>query len=508
VENLYQTKNNNYYIKFRVNKKLIPYFNKSFVTKSLNTKCFKKAKEKASIIQSKYQKILEVSTMLSKEHIQQIINSYIQEELEQDLKERVEFSFGTTKHSLTPDKHSEDLDMIDEVISTTKEELAFGNIETMVSHGEQLLLNHGIEYNGQDKSHQMLVYLLKQATITILEEIRGREVGNFDSKYTFGSDSTSNKPNNKLISIDTAYEKFEKWYSATGITKKQYNGTINKLTNIILPFFRDKKFISTITLDDLDEFKEFLETYPNTNLKPYNTMSYKEIVALKEIPEKDLITISTQEKYLKIIKQFFSFQHDNGYVEVNPCKRLIMPNSKVTSRDAFTKDDMKILFREIDNLEDDRKYIYYTLAYTGMRPSEFWKCSISEDDGIYYFDLTSDDIDLKTQTSRRKIPLHSKLIKYSLHAKLYKLQKEYKQASISNYFNRTIKKNLKDHDNKLMYSFRHTVATELKRAEVMMDKVSEILGHSYEGSNMTKEVYAKGYTLQQLKEAIECLRFD
>ena len=235
-------------------------------------------------------------------------------------------------------------------------------------------------------------------------------------------------------------------------------------------------------------------------------MTFKELSELENIPSEDIISNSTQQKYLKIVKQLFSFMEDNGIISYNPCKRLIMPNDTQNKREPFSPKDMRILFHEFDKL-DNKKYIYYTLAYTGMRPSELWKCHIAQEEGIYYFDLTSDDIELKTRQSRRKIPLHNRLLELGIQNKLSSLQTEFKQENISRYFNQTIIKVLPDNTNKIMYSFRHTVATELKRAEVNMDKVSELLGHSYENDSMTKSTYAAGYTLKQLKEAIDCLNF-
>ncbi|HIC12137.1 MAG TPA: hypothetical protein EYO75_01945, partial [Sulfurimonas sp.] len=182
------------------------------------------------------------------------------------------------------------------------------------------------------------------------------------------------------------------------------------------------------------------------------------------------------------------------------------PGDEQKKREPFSNDDMRILFNEFDKL-DNKKYIYYILAYTGIRPSELWKCHISQEDGIYYFDLTSKEIELKTRQSRRKIPLHSKLLELNIQDKLSSLQAEFRQEYLSIYFNKTIKKVLPDDNNKIMYSFRHTVATELKRAGVNMDKVSELLGHSYENDSMTKSTYAAEYTLKQLKEAIDDLNY-
>ena len=119
--------------------------------------------------------------------------------------------------------------------------------------------------------------------------------------------------------------------------------------------------------------------------------------------------------------------------------------------------------------------------------------------------MSYEGIKLKTTSSRRKVPIHSKLIDKAILNSLEHLQSTYKQSSVSNTFNNKIINSIDDKKNKVMYGFRHTVATNLKRADVDIDKISEILGHSYTNTSMTKTVYADGYTLNQLKEAIEYL---
>ena len=348
----------------------------------------------------------------------------------------------------------------------------------------------------------------QQGQIELFDTIYKRYTGNFTTQLQANNHNitTPRQQSIKVITLEEAFNRFDSWYKKTDITDKHYNNTINRLNKTILPFIGLNKDVSTITLDDIDEFKEFLESFPNISRLPYKHMSFKELSELDDVPSEFVISNDTQSKYLKIVKQLFSFMIDDGIIGYNPCKRLIMPDDEQKKREPFSSDDMNVLFNEFDKL-DNKKYIYYSLAYTGMRPSELWKCHISQEDDIYYFDLTNPDIDLKTKQSRRKIPLHSKLIELGIQDKLSSLQTEFKQDYLSIYFNKTIKKTITDDDNKIMYSFRHTVATELKRADVNMDKVSELLGHSYESDSMTKSTYASGYTLKQLKEAIDSLSF-
>jgi len=131
----------------------------------------------------------------------------------------------------------------------------------------------------------------------------------------------------------------------------------------------------------------------------------------------------------------------------NPCVLLNMPNKFVHNREPFNYDELKHLFNILDTL-DNRKYIYYILAYSGMRSSELWKCNIGvSEDNIIYFDLRARDLQLKTSSSHRIIPLHNELLKMGIDQKLASLQLEFTQAIMSKYFNTVIKPQVTDNKN-------------------------------------------------------------
>ena len=463
-------------------------------------------------IYNEYKKILKVvkMSMLPKEQIQELVNNYITEQLEQDIISRAESGIGivyaTADGVMFQDDASASRSVISNFIGDYKQELANSNIRSIEEIGKNLLNNVGIKYDDNDTTHRIFMLQLLQGQITLLNEVSDRYKGVYKQHRASKSDITITTPTIMITTVKEAYERFNRWYSKSGITQKQYEATTNKLIKTILPFFNENTNVATITLDDIDEFKEFLETFPNISRLPYKRMSFDEISNCTDIPVDVIISTDTQSKYLKILKQFFTFMLDDNIIQHNPCKRLIMPDEKSVKRDPFNKEDLNQLFTLFETF-DDRKYIYYTLAYTGMRPSEFWKCSINEEDSIIYFDLTDPELALKTSHSRRKIPLHNKLLELGIQHKLLELQNTFKQEAISLYFNKKVKPIIPDNENKIMYSFRHTVATELKRADVVMDKVSELLGHSYESNSMTKSTYAGGYTLLQLKEAINNLTY-
>ena len=314
------------------------------------------------------------------------------------------------------------------------------------------------------------------------------------------------EPIDTSITLSEAFESYCKWYKKTDIQERQYKTVTNRL-KVAISFFGATKYIKEFTTECIEEYIDFLKQFPNTNQRPYCRMTFDEIISLSIIPVTDIISTATLIKYMKAFKQMENYLVDDGKLDRRISKRANIPTSISAKTKEFTQFDIRILFNLFNTL-DDRKFIYYTYALTGMRTSEFWKCKIGIEEGIYFFDLSYKAVELKTESSKRKIPIHSKLLNMGIVEKIEDIQESFNQQAISLYFNNTIINELEDHQDKVMYCFRHTMATELKRANVNIDKISELLGHSYENSTITKTTYASKYSLSQLQEAIELLPYN
>ena len=98
--NLSVTNNQYYRLRFRVHQELSLYFKKQVIVKSLRTKNRKQAKLKASKLYNRYQQILNTLSLITQEQTQELVDKFIQEELEQ--KVVTIFTVDTTKYkSLT-----------------------------------------------------------------------------------------------------------------------------------------------------------------------------------------------------------------------------------------------------------------------------------------------------------------------------------------------------------------------------------------------------------------------
>lgn len=267
------------------------------------------------------------------------------------------------------------------------------------------------------------------------------------------------------------------------------------------PLMGDIKYTHLIKARDL------LQQFPKRNIERYRRTPLKEIAkglhskTLTLSPEEQ-IGVTTLNKYLKWFSVLLSFAVKQNIIPSNPVSSgLTVKKSTVSrgERKEFSADELEIIDQAFQG--EDIYPVVKILRYTGMRPSELLKCSMSEIEGVLCFDLRSPTKALKTLSSHRVIPVHPSL-KESVEG-FQKLLNSYAEKYISKRFAKVLHRHLEDTKNKSLYSLRHTFATNLIAKGVQPEIVSELMGHSH--STMTMNRYVKGYPIRVLKEAIETL---
>nr|WP_256809034.1 site-specific integrase [Bradyrhizobium sp. Bra64] len=177
---------------------------------------------------------------------------------------------------------------------------------------------------------------------------------------------------------------------------------------------------------------------------------------------------------------------------------------------------------------DYQKWGPLIALYSGARLNEIAQIhltDIRQKEGVWCFDLNDDDETkkLKTDASRRDVPIHSRLIELGLLDHVQKLRTENAQKlfpgfqydakngwgrSLGRWFNDRflVKTGLKD-KGVSFHVFRHTVVTRLLQAGIEQPLVQTIVGHERQGVTQ-QNYFTMGYTLNQRRDAIERLRFD
>lgn len=205
-----------------------------------------------------------------------------------------------------------------------------------------------------------------------------------------------------------------------------------------------------------------------------------------------------------------------------------LSDSKKNRRDseakcAYTSIELEKIFSNLARTKQEHKHPYYLwlplLAYfTGARLNELcqlYKADVYQVDGIWLIRIDDrfQGQKLKNLTSHRIIPIHDQLLNLGFiefvqsvqHERVFpelKASRDGFGSAASKWFGR-FKTKLGFDKGQDFHSFRHTVATQLKRHQISHIVAGELLGHAQ--NNITYDRYGKGLDTLQLKEIINMI---
>lgn len=297
---------------------------------------------------------------------------------------------------------------------------------------------------------------------------------------------------------------------------------------LLLRITKDKG-INSFTRDDALSFKhQLVQLPPNINNNPrYKGKTIKQIIAFGDTA----IGVHTINDTLKVVSGFFDWLVLNEKTDKNPFTKLQVRKEIKASeeRKVFTRSDLKKLFTIEPYKTTPKEAWHYWLPllglYTGARINELCQLytdNIKQVDGIWCISINADrpDQKLKTKSSFRTIPIHSKLIELGFIDYVNRLPlglvfptlKYLPEDGYGKYpskwfsFQRDKVLNKDERYKKTFHSLRHTVANELKQMGVEYSPASYLLGHTDE--TMTYGRYGKDYNPKLLKDVIEKLDFE
>lgn len=289
--------------------------------------------------------------------------------------------------------------------------------------------------------------------------------------------------------------------------------------------------INLITRKDAHQFRETaLKLPPRLNQLP-SSQSLESII--KEATT--TISLTTFNNYVKSLTTFFSYAIREGYCLRNPFDGLRVKQRRKVSeeRSAFTEDDLKGLFSKAsyapaDTSKPHQYWLPLLGLYTGARLNEL--CQLYLDDvvnvnGIDCLHIrdAKPDQKLKTPTSERLIPIHSKLralgfLEYIEKQRSLGQQRVFSEltchkkhgygAAPSKWFTRVRQQlGLRDGaERKDFHSFRHTLADHLKQKGVTESLVGGLLGHQTGGITFGR--YGKDFRPEVLAPVVEMVSLE
>ncbi len=190
------------------------------------------------------------------------------------------------------------------------------------------------------------------------------------------------KPDSSMLFLDYA-KLWLKDYAEPNVKENTLYGYKCNLNAYILPRFKDYK-LNEITPYDLEKFYNDLKKTP--------TQSTKKLPKEKQ----KLLSSTTVLKQHRQISLMYTTAMKWDFIDYNPCSKILKPPAKATPEMAYyNEEEIKQLFKLLDNEEFGFKVAVYMLVLGGFRRSELL--------GLYW-----EDVDFEHQS----VKIYKSLLSY------------------------------------------------------------------------------------------------
>ena len=242
---------------------------------------------------------------------------------------------------------------------------------------------------------------------------------------------------------------------------------------------------------------------------------------------------------LTYVKSFFNYAYrDMEVIPRHPWDGITIDYETETERKPWTLAQIGAFFAQplytlyaLPRLQkgagaDAGYWIPLLGLYSGARSSELCQLHISDVvqvEGVWVIDINEDaeGKTVKTKASRRKVPIHSELIRLGFldyvqttraagHERLWpalSLREGRPSHTFSKWFNEKPRKAIPGIVIPDFHSLRHTVRTTMTAAKVVPQHQDAITGHEIKGST-GDTVYGKHVTQKEKQAAVEAIRYE
>lgn len=287
--------------------------------------------------------------------------------------------------------------------------------------------------------------------------------------------------------------------------------------------------IGLVTKDDIRQLGHVIVKLPSNMGKKYPGMSPREILRATDGKDVPRLAPRSVNKYRQMTRSLFTWAAAHDYIAQSPAAILkdVKEGRARDDRHPFTDDDLRAYFRKLDE-SPERPELYWLpriLAYSGMRLGEAAQLTtrdLKQEGGVWIWDVNeeAEGKRLKTEASRRRVPVHPRLLElgilafvegrpegHLIDAQWHTTDNPKRGAidKLSKLLNRRLREaGITERRKTGAHSFRHTVASRLKAAGVPEYQIADLLGH--ETDSMSTGRYGASTDIGALDKALSWLQ--
>jgi integrase len=506
-----------YKFRARIPQDLLKYYRpKKEITESLGTKSLTDARRLLPAIQLKFQMEwadLRAATTsnyteltLNDATIQYLTTFFEHESLAGDERTRLGGNY-------TLEEIQDYREQLADTIAYLRDAVAVGNVDIIKPALDQYLDLKRVKVTGSEDDYRKLALAYMRGAIKTNSALLARMNGDAVPTPEVGdhpevspqatSRSTSTQAKSKGI---TLYSLFEYWRDAVKGRPRR-------------------------TIDDFERCVREVDAV--TGNKPANELTKADVIQYRDALSAKGKHYSTVEKDLSFLKTMLRYAYESEKLDRNPSEGVKVAKPKVSKnpKRALTGSDLSLLLgssiytaqeRPLGGGRDASAWIPLLGLYTGARLEELCQLrvpDIQEESGIHYLDiidLDDDDEDIhtsvKTDESRRKVPLHRELIRAGfltyveyvkeqghdwLFPHLNPDQYDRRGGNWSKWWTLWRRKLGVGGRQRCFHAFRHTFKTACRRPDIAEEHHDAITGHS--GGSVGREY---GYVPLETKAGV------
>lgn len=408
------------------------------------------------------------------------------------------------------------------VLPAAREWLARGNTKPMAFEIDSFLEAHDVQVRRDSKQYRKASLAILKAYVRALEAKKARNAGQVVETPTVAP---------LAIGGPTLTQAFDRWraehQSSPQKTIDEFQAQLNRFISLHgdLPLDR-------ITKTHVREFKDALLRYPAKLSNAERKLPVAEVLKRYEGHEVARLSPRTiNEKCLAAIKAILGHAVQDGLIENNPAAGISAKEDKqaVVSRLPYSNDDIRLIMAWPIFTENHRpkggggeaaKWLPLMAMFSGARLEELAALTREDfgiEEGVRFMRLTGR---VKNAASRRKIPVHSKLVelgllKYVEAAKagpifpLLDGESEKVSHGWSKWWGRYARANGITDDRKVFHSFRHTAKRRMRDACADKTLRDAVMGHTAkdEAERYGLDEEGLGIALGPLAQAIEAISY-